>query len=206
VEPEKKRSERSGLVTPNVRTQLGVDTSTPFTVTSSTPSTVATDSSSTNNVGLPHGVEPQPTEPFTPIISGSSSTSIICPQLRTGTLNLEPFSPIAPTLPSDIKAMLKLFHSKPRRPCIQQLYSHFHWDERIAPTYDALVAALPDSSDATIQTVTLAIDRCWAAEPEEFKAALKEKMDKLFAEQMHNWDSLANATDGIAIGPEERAR
>lgn len=140
----------------------------------------------------PHvATEPRPSCPVTP----SSSSTHVTPSSLS---NILPFS--------DIAAMLKVFHSKPRRPRIQHFYSHFHWEERIAAVYAELVAASPNTTAAPIQTVTMAIDRCWEAESDDFKQELKEKMDKLFSEQLHDWDTLVNATDGMAVSPEERGR
>lgn len=143
-----------------------------------------------------------------PSESSTGSVSPTQPGLTPTQLALpEPSAPgTSAALSCDVAAMLKVFHAKPRRPRIQHWYSHRHWASRIAPTYEELVAASPDTSDAPIKVVTLAIDRCWAAESEEFKAALQEEMNKLFTDQLHDWDTLVNATDGIEIDPGERTR
>jgi hypothetical protein len=116
-------------------------------------------------------------------------------------------APNAAATALDLSAMLKLFHSKPRKPQIQHWYSHCHWDERIAPTYRTIVANAPShSTDSNIKLVAPAIEQCWAAEPQDFKTALKEEVDALYAGQLRDWDTLANAADGIGIDPKERAR
>jgi hypothetical protein len=101
--------------------------------------------------------------------------------------------------------MLKLWHAKPRKPQPRQWYSHKRWDNDIEPTYRRLLAE-SDGTVPAIKFVGMAIDQCWAAETNEYKAELQKELQDLYEGQLHDWDELSNAVDGIAIDAKERSR
>jgi hypothetical protein len=100
--------------------------------------------------------------------------------------------------------MLKLWHTKPRKPQLRQWYSHKRWDEDIEPTYRRLVAK-SDGTIPPIKFIGMAIDQCWAAKTDEYKAELQKELQDLYEGQLHVWDKLVNATNGIAIDSKERS-
>jgi hypothetical protein len=101
--------------------------------------------------------------------------------------------------------MLKLFQAKPRKPRIEQFYSHLYWDERIAPVFQEQLAQAR-ARGASIATVASVTSKCWKAESDEFKAEVEATMAKLYAGQLRDWDDLVNKHDGVAIDPKERAQ
>jgi hypothetical protein len=102
-------------------------------------------------------------------------------------------------------SMLKSYVSKPRQARPTELYAHRFWDDRIEKTFRDVVKT-KYGGEAHINAVKEAINICWAAESDKFKAEIKEELKKLYEEKLREWDGLVNKVDGIAINPEERQR
>jgi hypothetical protein len=105
-----------------------------------------------------------------------------------------------------IPAMLKAFVGKPRHARPKELYAHLYWNTRIDSTYQKEAAKSRKRNEPLIKAVTKAVDTCWEEESEEFKEELKVELERLYKEQLCEWDGLVSKVDGIAIDPKERRR